>query len=57
MMKEVIYMDKETGEITLNHREAVGWFSSGKSIGCMVEDECSSVSDRCQNKEVLSWVH
>lgn len=57
MMKKVVYMDKETGEITLNHRKAVGWFSSGKSIGCMVEDDSSDVSDRCQYKEVLSWVH
>lgn len=57
MMKEVVYMDKETGEITLNHREAVGWYRLGKSISCMVEDERLSVSDRCQYKEVLSWVH
>lgn len=45
-MNVEFYMNKETGEVTESHDEAVKWYRSGACVGLYVK-----------NKERCSWSH
>lgn len=47
-MRPIFYMNKTTGEITFNHKEAVAWYSSGVNVGIM---------NGRNNKQICEWFH